>query len=706
MTRNNDTTDTEYTSLPDVDPPPVVDRLRHDIREEFYEPCLSVAETYSRGVGYFTTRWFTETADGMSSFVANGGTARWVISPVLTQADYDALRNGYDARTDKDAVVDIVRSQLDDLQSELEADTRNTVGWLVADGIVDIKIAVPTEFDDAIYHDKFGIIEDGDGNRLSFHGSMNDTGRAYRNIEAYTVDCDWYGERDVATVNDHETRFEQLWNDDLPGISTMSLPEAAEQGLLDLRTTDCPPYHTTVSDGGEHEGQTTATTGDDTEGEDTDADLRETVTLRDYQEEAIEAWLENDHRGTLEMATGLGKTITAEAAIDQFTKPLDQNVLVVIAVPENYLGRQWAKDLTEWGFDDPVMAYGSENHRWAADLSTLVTDTELGIVSPGIAITTHDSFHKDGFLKHIERASVPCMLVVDEVHGVGTETRQKGLDDAYAARLGLSATPERYMDPSGTVALESYFEGTVYEYGLEEGIPEYLASYEYHPVVVELTEEEVTEYIDESQRLAATIGAEGASDEDVSRIAQQRAEITKTAERKHDALQRILADLETPEGLIVFAHHEQMGLVTDKLHDQEIKYHQFTQEESPDQREQLIDSFGRDDRGLDALVGIHCLDEGVDVSSAQTAVLMASTGNPRQFVQRRGRVLRQHDDKDMAHIFDLIVVPPRTHFEDLLESEQSLLVNQLDRHAEFAKTAANDEVATAIVSELRAALEE
>jgi superfamily II DNA or RNA helicase len=688
-------------TLQDLDLPPVVDTARHDLATDFYEPTLSTAVSYDRGVGYFTSNWFQHAATGITGLVANDGQARWLTSPILSAADAEALEEGYRARESDDVVMDVLDAELDALRTGLAVDTRNTLGWLIADGYIDIRIAIPTDSESAVYHDKFGLITDRAGHQLSFHGSKNDSQQAFRNHEAYTLDFDWEGESDAATVADHAARFERLWTDNMPGVSTIPLPEAAERGLLDLRSTDVPPYQQARGDGGTAPG-TEDTTSDDADGE----PLRDRVALRGYQSAAMQAWVENGYRGIYEMATGLGKTITAMASIDEYTDTLDQNVLVVIAVPENYLGRQWAGELREWGFDDPVMAYSSANSAWAEDLATLVMDTELGVVTPGIAITTHDSFHKEAFRSHIERAQVPCLLVVDEVHGAGTTTRQRGLTATYDARLGLSATPVRYMDEAGTEALAAYFDGTVFEYGLADGIPEYLSEYEYHPEVVELSEEEAEEYLAESQRLAATISSETASEEAVGRVAQQRAAIAKTAEGKLAALRRVLADMPDRENMLVFAHHEQMGPVTEVLNAHDIKYHQYTQDEGPKQRERLLKSFADADGGLDALVGIHCLDEGVDVSSAETAILLSSTSNPRQFVQRRGRVLRQHDGKDVARIYDFIVVPPRDRFGELLASERSLILSQLARHEEFARTAVNAAEAQETVTELRDALED
>ena len=702
MTPSDTTTTDPGRTLRDIDLPQVVDTARHDLRTEFYDPVLSTATSYDRAVGFFSTTWFQEVATGIAGLVANEGTARWIISPVLSPADAEALHDGYAADgMEQGSLMDILRPQLAELEDRLAVDTRNTVGWLIAERYIKIRIAIPTEAD-ALFHDKVGIVEDGAGNRLSFHGSQNDSGRAFRNHEAYTIDCSWRGDADCETVADHAARFERLWTGKAAGVSTISLPEAAERELLELRSTGVPPYRSPTSDGGV---PTTLDDDPDVSG-DAAAPLRETVTLRPYQEDALDAWKDNGYRGIVEMATGLGKTITAMAAIDAYREALADDLLVVVAVPETYLGRQWAKELAEWGFDDPLMAYGSANHAWAEELSALVTNTELGITTPGIAITSHDTFHKERFRQHIERAQVPSMLIVDEVHGAGTDTRVQGLDAAYDARLGLSATPERYMDPEGTAALTDYFEGSVFEYGLADGIPEYLAEYEYYPRVVELSDEEAAEYTEESQSLAAAIGSDEASESDIQRIAQQRAEISKTATGKLAALNAVLEEMPAQEDLLVFAHHEQIDTVTDVLYEHDVTYHRYTQSEGPTERERLLESFAQADEGLDALVGIHCLDEGVDVSSAQTAVLLSSTGNPRQFVQRRGRVLRQHESKDVARIYDFIVIPPRDRLEDLLDSERRLIRTQLDRHEEFAQTAINADEARATVRELREALED
>jgi superfamily II DNA or RNA helicase len=704
MHNNASQTSTEtYRTLPELELPPVIDTARHDLRTEFYEPCLRTAVSYDRGVGFFSTRWFSQAARGVAALVHNGGAARWLVSPKLSEADAEALLDGYDARAlGPGALMELLDPQLEELQTGLAVETRNTLGWLIAEDYVDIKVAMPTGTDGGLFHDKFGVIEDVSGNRLSFHGSKNDSERAFHGYEAYTLDGDWRDENEAATVADHAERCEWLWEGRVDGVATYPLPEAAEAGLLDLRSTDAPPYRSPSSDGGVPAGRD----GPPEDGPPDEAPLRDTVTLRPYQAAALDEWVANGHHGIYEMATGLGKTITAMASIDKYADTLETGLLVVIAVPENYLGRQWASELTEWGFDEPLMAYSSANHTWAADLAELVTDTELGITSPGIAITTHDTFHKERFREHLSRAHVPRMLVVDEVHGVGTECRISGLDDGYAARLGLSATPERYMDEDGTDALTDYFGGTVFEYGLAEGIPEYLAEYEYHPRVVELSELEAEEYIAESKRLAATISSDETTGEDIERVAQQRADIGKTAAGKVRALRQVLDELPSQEGLLLFSHHEQLETVTDELHAHDIKYHQYTQEEGPEQRERLLESFSRADGGLDALVGIHCLDEGVDVSSAQTAILLSSTGNPRQFIQRRGRVLRQHEDKDRARIYDFIVVPPREHFDDLLDAEKTLIRTQLDRHEEFARTAVNADEARATVQELRDALDD
>jgi superfamily II DNA or RNA helicase len=305
-----------------------------------------------------------------------------------------------------------------------------------------------------------------------------------------------------------------------------------------------------------------------------------------------------------------------------------------------------------------------------------------------VVITTHQSLYNDDFKERVERLPGPIAFIGDEVHGLGSDEQRKGLIGAYDARMGLSATPERYYDEAGSRYLLNYFDGVVYEYPLADAIPEYLTPYEYHPIIVEMTEEEVEEYKEQSQKIAAVASNEDVDDETVSQVASQRADIVKSAERKYKALRGILEKLKNPHHLLVYTNDSQISEVQSILMDHGIIHqHKFTNEEDEDTRDQLLDSFEKGE--YKALVAMKCLDEGVDVPATERAILMSNSGNPKQFIQRRGRVLRPSEGKDKAVIYDMFVVPSMNPGDDIPDIEKKILKKEIERFEEFAENAIN-----------------
>ena len=433
----------------------------------------------------------------------------------------------------------------------------------------------------------------------------------------------------------------------------------------------------------EHTGQSPsseATASDTTVGE---------ITLRDYQQEAVDSWFANGKQGIFAMATGTGKTYTAIGAVDKVLRSTNQSTLVVIAVPYTHLASQWAESLSEWGYGSPWHLYGTANSSWKKDLSRLISDLNIGVRDQAIVLTTHKTFaHKD-FRANIERSSCESLLIADEVHGVGSEQYREGLLDTYTWRLGLSATPKRYYDETGTEYLLNYFSGIVYSYSLDDAIPEYLTPYEYHPVIVELTEDELSTYKGLSTKIAGEFNKEHPDEERLTRLMNQRARIIKSAEMKLGALKDILGSMGDRDHLLVYTNSQQMEDVQGILNSSDVIHHKFTYEEDSEQRAELLNGFERG--AYDTLVAMKCLDEGVDVPATKQAILMSNSNNPKQFIQRRGRVLRRADDigKEKAIIYDLIVVPSTDPDRQLQTSERTILKNELRRFLEFADTAEN-----------------
>lgn len=669
-------TDAQFTEL---DFPRVIDTSSTDFINDFYEPLLTRSELYRRGVGYFTSNWVKSASRGIAELADNGGTAQWIVSPILEEDDWEALKKGSRAQRDE-----VLRESLSDtvtnLRYDLEYDTRNAVAWMIADGLLEIKLAVPTHELSGDFHDKFGVFYDGDGHRVSFHGSQNDSDQALRNYEAYTIDCDWISTREMEGVDKQEERFERLWNDRDPNVNVYTVPESVEEDIADLRDHDNRAYDPPAGVASDPEPE---------------------ITLRDYQRDAVDSWFDNGCRGLFQMATGTGKTFTALAALDEYSDTVDDPLLCVITVPQKHLAKQWADEMDTFGLNQPKFIYHAANPDWKTDLSRAVSNMRLGIKDYECLITTHKTFSSETFREKIAEISTDAILIADEVHGLGSEKRREGLLEQYNARIGLSATPERYYDETGTNYLLEYFGGVTYEYSLEEAIPEYLTPYRYYPVVVEMDEDELEEYREMTQSVAAADSSDDVDEETVQILRSQRADIVKEVVRKYGALRDILRGMDDVSHLLVYTNHEQIDAVGDILNEFGIMHHRFTHEEDDDLREDLLERFG--DGEYEALVAMRCLDEGVDVPQTRTAVLMSNTGNPMQFIQRRGRVLRHSPGKDRAVIYDLIVVPTMNPDDDIAASERYILEKELRRFEEFASTAENEYEARNRIEDVRIA---
>lgn len=668
-----------HTQFTELELPRVIDTSTTDFINEFYEPLLTRSELYRRGVGYFTSNWVRSASRGLAELAENGGKVQWIVSPNLEEADWEALKKG--SRAQRDEVLrDSLSKTVDTLQFELEYDTRNTVAWMIADGLLEIKLAEPTRKLSGDFHDKFGIFYDSNGNRVSFHGSQNDSDQALRNYEAYTIDCDWISERGMEGVDKQEERFKRLWQGRDPNVDIHTIPEGIKKDIADLRDPENRAYEPPpkVSPNSVSE-----------------------ITLRDYQRDAVDAWLDNDCHGLFQMATGTGKTFTALAALDEYTDSSDDPLLCVITVPQKHLAEQWAEEMGKFGLDQPTFVYDAANSDWKTSLSRATANIRLGISEYECLITTHHTFSSEHFKESLREISTDAVVIADEVHGLGSEKRREGLLEVYNARIGLSATPERYYDDAGTKYLLDYFEEVTYEYSLEEAIPEHLTPYRYYPVTVEMDDEELEEYREMTQSVAAADSSDEVDEDTVQVLRSQRADIVKGAIRKYDALRDILREMKELSHLLVYTNSDQIDTVGSILNEFGVMHHRFTYEEGDALRDELLDRFG--DGEYEALVAMRCLDEGVDIPQTRAAVLMSNTGNPMQFIQRRGRVLRPAPGKSYAAIYDLIVVPTMDPDDDIASSEQYILEKELQRFEEFAETAQNEYEARNRIEDIRIA---
>ncbi|MDR9404160.1 MAG: DNA phosphorothioation system restriction enzyme [Halothece sp. Uz-M2-17] len=432
--------------------------------------------------------------------------------------------------------------------------------------------------------------------------------------------------------------------------------------------------------------------------------LPPSLVLRDYQSQAVVSWFRQRGRGMLKMATGSGKTITALAITTELYEKIGLQVLLVVC-PYRHLVTQWARECEQFSLQ-PLLAFTGVDS-WQRDLSNQLYHLRKGTQDFLTIITTNATLITEGFQSQLAYLPEKTLIVGDEAHHLGSPRLLASLPTQIGLRLGLSATPERYFDEMGTEAVFDYFGQTLTpEFTLADAIAQgALVPYSYYPVFVELTASEALAYAKLTKRIgwALADNPNWHNNETLTALLMQRSRLVGTADNKLPTLARLMSTrLDTShtlfycgDGAIETASHgihRQVAAVTRLLGNElGFRVHSYTAETPINEREQLRTQL--ETGALQGLVAIHCLDEGVDIPAIRHAVILASTGNPRQFIQRRGRVLRPHPGKTEATIFDLIVIPPQLDRETW-DVERNLLRKELKRFLEFAKLAKNSKAAT------------
>ncbi|WP_408648879.1 DNA phosphorothioation system restriction enzyme [Tumidithrix elongata] len=425
--------------------------------------------------------------------------------------------------------------------------------------------------------------------------------------------------------------------------------------------------------------------------------LPDTLSLRDYQKQAIANWFENHGRGTLKMATGSGKTITALAIATELHQKIGLQVLLIVC-PYRHLVIQWERECQKFGLE-PILAF-EKVHNWQARLSTQLYNVRSGHQKFLTMIATNTTLIGQGLQSQLRYLPDKTLIVGDEAHNLGSKRLAESLPRNVGLRLALSATPERYFDELGTEALFDYFGAVIQpEFTLADAIRAgALVHYLYYPILVELTESETEKYAELTKKIGKAIALEGDS-EIIAALLMQRARLLGSAANKLTALRELMQQrLETTHTLIYCGDGSVEDEVTEtstsqlnavaQLLGSDLGYrvNTYTAETSLEERENLRLLFETGD--LQGLVAIRCLDEGVDIPAIQTAIMLASSTNPRQFIQRRGRILRAHPNKTRATLFDTIVLPPDLG-RDSMDVERNLLRKELQRFVEFANLADN-----------------
>ena len=689
-----------------------------DIIEDYYVPVLGASVQYDRIAGFFSSTSLAVAARGLSNFIANGGKMRLITSPRLNREDIEVVKkivNNDSTLTTYDFGID-----LSNIESEFERNHVKALGWMLANDLLKMRLAIVYNEDGTIcdnetisekglFHQKVGVLKDSEGNEMSFSGSINETASAWvNNDEEFKVFKAWTDALDYF-VRD-KNRFEEIWNGQRRNIKVFELPKAISENLIRF-SSDFVRESISLSTYKKKKLQI-------------QSNKRKKISLFDYQEAAINKWKENSYKLLFEMATGTGKTRTAIAGIS-LLKNLSDKTFTIISTPQNTLSNQWKEELEQFdlGFDEIVVIDGTVT-KWQTLLSKLLLYNAVGLANHVVIFTTHTTASSDRFTEIIKsEISIDSKIIFvgDEVHWLGAPNFQKALLDVYQYRIGLSATPSRWFDDDGTQVLTHYFGDKNYIFSIHDALTKinpltgkhFLVNYYYHISSVSLDENETSEYKKISFqliRLQSKIKSNLEALELYNRLLEKRANITKNAEAKYRELERILDILESKSelsNLIIFVSPQQIERVMQILFRKNIMFHKLTESEGTrkekkyggiSEREYIIKAFKANQ--YKALIAIKCLDEGIDIPSANIGILMASSTNPREYVQRIGRIIRQSEGKTFASLYDICINKITGLDDEELKLEKTIRKKESTRLTDIAENAINSADALKIIMNL------
>ena len=697
--------------------------LIDNVVQDFYLPLLKEATVYKRAVGFFSSSSLVEISKGIAKMASNGGKIQIVASPYLSEEDIEAIQKGY---SERNAVLEkaVLRQITDENLDYYSMQRLNLLASLIADGVMDIRIAY-TEDKKGIgmYHEKMGLIEDSEGNTIAFSGSMNESATAMSiNYETIDVFRSWGDTNEAERVKLKESAFYSIWNDYEPNIHVLEFPSISKV-LIDKYKRTTPNFNVDEDQFPQRKRGSNKTTAESPIG----PRIPSNVLLHDYQKEAIAAWVGENYHGIFDMATGTGKTFTGLGAISKLSEDLSDKLAVVIVCPYQHLVEQWVEDIVRFNMN-PIIGYSSSPQKdWKLRLSKAVRDQKLRDDKRFFCfICTNATFTNEFVQEQICKVKSPILLVVDEAHNFGAASYARLLDDRFTYRLALSATLERHRDEEGTELLYSFFGKKCITYSLERAIKEgKLTPYKYYPIVVNLSDDELSSYEQLSYEMSKCLIKGKSGKYKLNKhgeiLALKRARIVAGAAEKLGALREAIKPFIHDNNILVYCGATNVNVELDDSNDVDVRQieavtkilgnefgmavAQFTSKENMETRALIKEQFQCGDR-LQAIVAIKCLDEGVNIPGIRTAFILASTTNPKEYIQRRGRVLRKAPNKPFAAIYDFVTLPRPLDNVSGLTTEQahrdlSLVKNELARIKEFGRLAENSMLANKLIWEIQ-----
>lgn len=678
--------------FPSLNLPLSINTTSNDPLKDFFIPVLGISIKYDVAVGYFTSAWIRDAAEGIAHFACNGGEARWIISPMLSKDDYKLLSEA--SEIDYNSKIEtITTNSFNTLYEQLKDNTRTVLSWLIRDGILNFRIAIPKKELSGMMHAKMGIFEDSCGNKISFSGSYNLTSAAATNWEKIDIYCGWRSEESQQRIIQSKFEFENMWSGTDTNLAIFEPSEECVQRFIVHTETYPRPY---VIDNSEV----------------SPVKIPDKYLIsgkpREYQTQAVKLWVQNGAQGILAMATGTGKTVTALSAatllanhaVESGRKKSPRSILIIITVPYKHLAIQWAQEANLFKFR-PIVCFSGTGD-WQKKCNNLIINLNSGITNFEMLITVNNTFAGEKFQKVINSFKSDILLIADEMHNLGSQNYLNFLPEKIKLRLGLSATPIRHGDLEGTQELQKYFGKVIYEFPLKRAIDEgYLCQYQYTPILCPLNNEEMAIYKQLSSKIAricASQDTENIFDDRLTKLLVERARLVSRIESKLTNLISLLGQRKESKYNLVYCgdasdnEDKHLNKVIKELGTKlNMRVNKITFEENPIKRKEILKDFSSG--LLQTIVAMKCLDEGVDIPRTETAYILASSANPRQYIQRRGRVLRKSPEKSRAYIYDFIAVPDLDQVmhldEDAFKTERNLLKRELERINEFAELAIN-----------------
>ena len=712
--------------------------LRDNIPQDFYLPLLKEACLYQRAVGYFSSNALIEISKGVCSLVKNGGTIQLIASPNLSEEDIQAIKEGYEHRKLIEQKIIESLENYDDYES---LERLNLLASLIAQKKLDIKIACTKTF--GIYHQKIGLIYDSEGNKVAFSGSSNETLSAFvENYESFDVFKSWENEEQFQRVESKCRIFNSIWNNQEDALMVFDFPNVKEELIKKYTLTHSPRLdldEVNLKKEYNIEEKTPLELNDSETQNETNfiniPTIPPDMNFYDYQKEAIENWASQNYRGIFDMATGTGKTLTGLGALTRLSNDLNNNLAVIIVVPYQHLVEQWVEDIVKFNIK-PIIGYSaSPQKNWKDRLKNAINSQNLKIPANSFfcLIVTNATFKNQFVQKQIDRIKSNILIIIDEAHNAGSKNFSKLLDERFDFRLALSATLERNHDEEGSVFLHDYFGKKVIEYDLKRAIDnKNLTPYKYYPIIVSLTEDELIEYRDKTNEMGRHIirSKKGKLrlDSYGELLAIQRSRVIAGAINKLEEFKNAILPYKDKHNILVYCGattvnientpsesnenfdntelvERQIIAVTKILgKDLEMSVSRFTSEEDIEKRKTITEKFKEEQ--LQAIIAIKCLDEGVNIPAIKTAFILASTTNPKEYIQRRGRVLRLWKNKPFAEIYDFITLPReldtvKNFTKEEIQGDLSLVKNELRRMKEFSRLALNEIDSLSLISEIQ-----